>query len=334
MAVVEYAVDMGTSHTAIFQKGVGLVLREPTVVVTGNGKDPIKFVGTEAAKLIGKTPIGMDVRYPVEEGLVKDADLAARMLNVLFKRIVTRHSHPKVKVLATFPCGCDVRQLELFQQAFYGAGVNEVLLLESPACTALGLDVAPSGGEPVLIVDIGGGKTDISVVTANGVITGCTLGLGGNQIDRAVADYLEGEFSFRVGIRNAERIKMQVGSLYVNENTSTVVNGSNAADGAPGSMEVTSKMIYDIMEHYYTKIIDVVQNVLNSLPADITADIKRRGVYVCGMGCMVAGLPKVMSKKLGLPILLAKEPGYCTVTGAGSLLSDRKLLQLLLDNRY
>ena len=99
-------------------------------------------------------------------------------------------------------------------------------------------------------------------------------------------------------------------------------------------MEVTSKMIYDIVEHYYTKIIDVVQNVLNSLPADITADVKRRGIYVCGMGCMVAGLPKVMSKKLGLPILLAKEPGYCTVMGAGSLLSDRKLLQLLLDNRY
>lgn len=334
MAVVEYAVDMGTSYTAIFQKGVGLVLREPTVVVTGNGKDPVKFVGIEAKKLVGKAPTGMEVKYPVEEGMVKDVDLAARMLNVLFKRIVTRHSHPKVKVLATFPCGCDVQQLELFQRAFYGSGVNEVLLLESPVCTALGLDVAPAGSEPVLIVDIGGGKTDISVVTANVVITGCTLGLGGNQIDRAVADYLEGEFSFRVGIQNAERVKIQVGSLYVNENTSTMVNGSDASDGAPRSMEVTSKMIYDIVEHYYTKIIDVVQNVLNSLPADITADVKRRGIYVCGMGCMVAGLPKVMSKKLGLPILLAKEPGYCTVMGAGSLLSDRKLLQLLLDNRY
>ena len=334
MAVVEYAVDMGSSYTAIFQKGVGLVLREPTVAIISTAKNEVKYVGIEAKKLIGKVPGGMEVRYPVEEGMVKDVELAAKMLNALFRRIVVKSSHPKVKVLATFPCGCDIEQLERFQKAFYDSGVNEVLLLESPVCTALGLDVAPAGNEPVLIVDIGGGKTDISVGTANGVITGCTLGLGGNLIDRAIIDYLEGEFSFRVGSQAAERIKIQVGSLYVNENTSTLVNGSDATDGSPKSMEVTSKMIYDIVEHYYTKIIDVVQNVLNSLPADITADVKRRGIYVCGMGCMVAGLPKVMSKKLDVPILLAKEPGYCTVTGAGSLLSDRRLLQLLLDNRY
>ena len=330
MVKLELAIDMGTSFTSVFQKGAGLVLREPSVAVTGE-EERLLAVGEQAKRLIGKTQPGQKVVFPVTEGMISAPATAARMLEQFLLRVVPDHlSRPRIKALLCIPCGSSAQDRASFEETACDAGIREVLLVESPVCTALGLGVPLSSDSPIMVVDIGGGKTEIAVVSKAGMLAGCTVSIGGNNADIAIVDYVEGEFGFRVGLQTAEKAKIEVASLYLNDTSATLIGGMESSTQAPRSMVLTSRMIYDILEYCYGNIVEKVSDVLATLPSEVAGDVSRRGIYLCGGASAVAGLGKIMSKVLKIPVITVEEPALCTVMGAGKLLASRELLNSLV----
>lgn len=330
MSKLELAIDLGTSFTSVFQKGSGVVLREPTVAVIGEN-EKLLAVGEQAKRLIGKTQPGQKVVFPVTEGMISAPCTAARMLEQFLLRVVPDHlSRPRIKALLCLPCGSSAEDRAAFEETAYDAGIREVLLVESPICTALGLGVPLSSDSPIMVVDIGGGKTDIAVVSKAGMLAGCTLSLGGNHVDMAIVDYVEGEFGFRIGLQTAEKAKTEIASLYLNDTSATLISGMESTLQSPRSMALTAQMIYDILEYCYGNIVDKVSDVLATLPSEVAGDISRRGIYLCGGASAVAGLGKIMSKVLKIPVITVEEPGLCTIVGAGKLLASKELLNSLV----
>ena len=332
MPKFEFAVDMGTSFTSIYQKDTGLVLREPSVVLLSAGKtEKLLAVGSEAKKRIGKAPLASKISFPLSEGTVDCFPLAAKMLESFLKKITPDTVlRPQIKLIMTAPCGSSAKDKKLFSETGYESGAKEVVVVDAPLCTLLGLNIPLEISSPVMIVDIGGGKTDISVVTLNGMITGCSMAIGGNNIDIAIIEYLEGEFGIRTGLLTAEKLKSQVGSLYQNDKAEIEVSGSDAESGTPLSMVVSSKMLHPVIDRYYKMIFEMTAAVLSELPAEVGAEIKNRGIFLTGGGSQIAGISKAMETATGIKINVTEEPSYCTVLGTGKLLTEKKLLQRFL----
>ena len=333
MAIVELAVDAGSSNTSIFQRGTGLVLREPSVLaVSGGRREKLAAWGADAKKLIGKAAGGTTVSMPISRGVAEDVSGTARLLGALAEKVVPERVFFKKKfsMLLPVPCGSTPSERQMLSDAAYKSGASRAAVVDAPVCALLGLGVPVSASEPVMIVDIGGGKTDIAVVTTRGMLTGCTVGIGGADIDLALQQYLEGEFGLRAGAPAVERLKTQVGSLHPNDRAETEISGIDAATGAPLSMVTNSRLLYDVIELHYRRIFELTNAVLKDLPAEIRADIQARGIYVIGGASKVAGLHKAMAQALSTKVNQVDEPAFVTALGAGILLSERKALDLLL----
>ena len=319
--------DLGTSHTSIYKQGFGLVLREPTVAAADKSSGE-RYYGQDAKKLIGKTTENLSIIFPVFEGMVVDVDAASGLIRHFLSKVVKKTFFKQsITLLMTIPCGLAAQERESFEEAAFKAGVREVYLMESPIASAIGFDEHIDKDAPLFVADIGGGNTDMAVVSLEGIISGCSLSVGGNNIDTGIIDYLKGEYGLRVGLLSAEKIKVQIASLYPNDNTSMMISGRSASTGSPESMLLSAKNVNPILEYYYGKIMDAMESVLNSLPPEISAEVSERGVFLCGGGSSVLGLDKFVYKRLQIPVRIADEPSYVTILGAGKILADRKMFE-------
>lgn len=323
------AMDFGTSYTSIYKQGEGLVLREPTVVAVKNGGEEC-FFGQEAKKLIGKTTENISIIFPIFEGVIVNANSATELIKYFMSKVVKKSFFKQhIKLLITVPCGLALEEKAKYEEAAAKAGINEIFLLDSPIASALGLNEYMDNSTSLFIVDIGGGITDISVVSMAGIITGCSLAIGGNNVDTGIIDFIIDEYGLKTGLLTAEKIKIQIGSLYPNDNTSMMINGRSTETGNPESMLLTSKSINSIIEYYYGKILDVVEATVNSLPPEISGDIRERGIVLCGGGSGVLGLDKFFYKRLSIPVKVISEPMYTCILGAGKVIADNKLFNKL-----
>lgn len=322
------AIDLGTSFTSIYKQGEGLVLREPTVVAVKN--EGMSFFGQEAKRLIGKTTDNISIIFPVFEGVIVDFNAATELIKYFLSKVVKKTFFPQhIKLLMTVPCGILPEEKKKYEEAAIKAGIREVLLLDLPIACGLGLNEPIDNYSPLFIVDIGGGKTDVAAITMTGIINGCTLSIGGNNVDTGIIDYIISEYKIKTGLLTAEKIKIQIGSLYPNDNTSMMINGREADTGKPVSMLLTSKNINAILEYYYGKILDVTESVIKSLPPEVSGDVKEKGIFLCGGASNVPGLDKFFYKKLLIPVKVVTEPMYSCILGAGKIISDSKLLNKL-----
>ncbi|MCH5165816.1 MAG: rod shape-determining protein [Clostridiales bacterium] len=334
MAKMDIALDLGTSFTSIFVSGNGIVLREPSVIAyfDGGGRRRTRAVGFEAYNMIGKAPEKTKTVCPIIDGVIKDPDACADMLNEFISKILPESYiiKPKINCIVGVPTGITVEEREMYEGVLMRAGVDEISMVSSVMLAAIGVDMPVSSDFGGMIVTIGGGSTDIAVVSLCGIVTGCAINIGGDMIDRALMDFMSGLYRIDVGRSSARSLKENICSLIRNDCATATVSGIDIETHNIRTQAASADQLYNVVFDYYKNIVDAVESIINTCSPAVASEIQRHGITVAGGGAKIPGLAKMMKAILNLDIHVSKEAQYATVLGGGKLLSDPYLLEDIL----
>ncbi|MBR2969255.1 MAG: rod shape-determining protein [Clostridia bacterium] len=327
---VRFAIDVGSSKTAIYQVGGGVVLSEPSIVaVSSNGKKTVNTVGTDAKKLLGKSAKGTTVFSPVFEGEIEKENAARLMLMDFCKKVEIGKFGTRAEVLVTVPCGTENPAIRRFSALFADCGVTDVRFVESPIAAALGLNAPVTEHNPCFVIDMGGGITNIAAVSLDGVIAGVSANIGGDNIDNMLIDFVEETYRLRIGSQTAERIKCEIASLLPDDTTSLVINGRDLDGGYPRSMQLQAKDITELIKLYVNKINEIASMVMAKLPPEVSAEVRRTGIYLAGGLSKIIGLEEYFHNEFSLNVRVNPDPELAAVIGAGRIMLSDKLYKKL-----
>lgn len=318
------ALKLGSTVTTIFKQGEGLVLKEPSMIaIAGTIKSrEIKAIGKEAKKMQGRTGGSATVVAPINQGVITDTELATAMLKGFLKKVMPRKLFkPNIKALLCVPLGISVAEKKAFEKVCYNAGIADVTLVPSIICSALGDNINISTSTGKLVVNIGGGCTNIAALSMNGILTGVCISVGGANINMAIEKYILENHGLFISDGTADRVKHEICSLLENDTASTEVQGVSAETKENQSIVLNSKDVYHITCYYYEKIAEAINSVISACPPDIIADINREGIYVFGSHSQLNGLTKFFKNKLGIPVILS-ENNKTDIVGAAKLLDN------------
>lgn len=322
------AIDMGSVNTVIYQLGSGVVLSEPSVVALSvNGKSSIRAVGSEAKKLIGKTAETTKIVFPIVEGEIADIKNATAMTENFLNKITLRKLSLRPKALVSVPCGIENDEIKKYAKVLSGAGVYNADFVESPILTALGLGIPVSESTPCFIIDVGGGTTNIAAVSLDGVIAGVNVNMGGRNVDAMIINRIADLFGLRIGMLTAERIKTQIASLIEGDATRTVINGRDIESGKPRSVSVSASDVLLPVAAFFDKIFEIASMVMAKLPAEVSAEIRRSGVYFSGGVSRLPGLDGYFREHMAIRANVFEDPEMTAAIGGGILLGNEKLLK-------
>ncbi|MBR7141812.1 MAG: rod shape-determining protein [Clostridia bacterium] len=331
MATMNIAIEIGTSHTSVYLESAVVVLREPTAVAyVGDGDNKsVVAVGERAMSMMGKTPDKTTVVCPVVDGYIVDVDACKAMMSEYIKRIlpVSYIFFPKIKAILVTPTGLTVDERKVYEDVVVQAGVAEVTLVDNVIATALGFDLpiaSPAGG---FVVNIGGGITEIALISVCGIISGCSVNVGGSMMDRALMDYLVGKYGLKVGGLTARRIREEIGTLYNNDVSYLEVKGININTLTPSTQCVYAEDTCAALLPYYARIADAIQGVTNLCPPELSSSVQGSGVFVAGGCAKIPGVEKVLGEILEIPVTVAEEPELVSVLGAGKLIGNKDLIK-------
>ena len=316
--VPELGIDLGTANIVVFLKGKGIVLREPSVVAISTVTKKVLAVGEEARLMIGRTPGNIVAIRPMSEGVIADYTTTQKMLEYLIAKVCGRKRMFKPRVLICVPSGVTSVERRAVIQAAQSAGAGEAYTIEEPMAAAIGagLPISTPGGN--MIIDIGGGTTDIAVISLGGIVVSRSVRLGGNKMDEVIVRHVKGKYNLMIGERTAEEIKTKIGSAYPLQTEMTLeVRGRDMVAGLPKTVEVTSEEIRAALSEPVSTIIDRVKNVLELTPPELASDIIERGVMLTGGGALLRGLDKLLSIETNIPIHIAEDPLSCVALGTG-----------------
>ncbi len=324
------AIDMGSVNTVIYQLGSGVVLSEPSVVALSvNGKSSIRAVGSEAKKLIGKTAETTKIVFPIVEGEIADIKNATAMTENFLNKITLRKLSLRPKALVSVPCGIENDEIKKYAKVLSGAGVYNADFVESPILTALGLGIPVSESTPCFIIDVGGGTTNIAAVSLDGVIAGVNVNMGGRNVDAMIINRIADLFGLRIGMLTAEKIKTQIASLIEGDATRTVINGRDIESGKPRSVSVSASDVLLPVAAFFDKIFEITSMVMAKLPAEVSAEIRRSGVYFSGGVSRLPGLDGYFREHMAIRANVFEDPEMTAAIGGGILLGNEKLLKKL-----
>lgn len=326
------AIKLGSCNTSIFKQGEGIVLFEPSLVAfAGSGKDrEIKAVGNRAKRMQGRTDDQTYVMSPIFEGRITDTELACIMLKSFLNKIIKRGIiKPRIKAVVCIPIGLTLEDRKNFEKVCYSVGIQDVILVPAIICGAIGYNFPVSEPNGACLVNIGGGSTDIAVVSLNSIISGVNIGVGGEVLDKAIEKHMANKFGVQVGLGVAEALKEEIGSLYKNDMSNAEVSGVDVNTKMARNVVVESQDLYEIIENYFSKIVEAIKSVINECPPNIVNDIDNRGIYLMGGNSLMTGVEQYLRKELGLTVKVEDYTTAIDVLGAGKLLSDAKLLKEL-----
>lgn len=326
--MIKLAIDFGSNMTKIYRADTnsGIVLAEPSCIAVNDDQE-IKAIGKEAKNLIGKTAEYTKIVRPIQEGVIVDRALAAKMLQDFLSRIgITKSALKKALVLFSVPCGFGDEQLLEYAAVAEECGLRNVRLVEQPYLAALGGGAALSETEPIFCLDIGGGVANAAVISANGIIAGISVNLGGAKIDKNIMKTLREEHQLTVGELTAERVKEKIGSLAVGSGGAVIVEGSSTETYQPSSKWVQAMHLKPAIRASVDKILEYATGVLWNLPAEVAAAVHRNGAYLSGGVMKLTQAPQYIAGKLNMRYHIVEEPQYVTVLGGGMLLQDKELL--------
>lgn len=328
------AIDLGSSTTKIYRADTssGIVLAEPScVAVSADGE--VKAIGKEAKNLTGKTAEYTSIVYPVYEGEIVDLRLAAIMLKAFLKRIGVKQSAlSRAQILLSVPCGIRERTLGDYAALTEECGLKKVFFVEQPYLAAMGADLILTHTDPVFCIDVGGGVTNVAVVSADGIIAGLSMSIGGNNMDANILSRVAKTNGLRIGALTAERIKNEVGSLAASARGTIVAEGSSVETYRPAAASVQASDITDCIKIYVDKILEYAGAVLRKLPAEVAATVNRNGVFLSGGVMNIPHLPQYIGRSLDMRYHVCEEPQYATVLGGGDMLRDKQLLRTFAKN--
>ena len=318
---MDIGIDLGTANVLIYVKNKGIVLREPSVVAVDKDTNRVLAIGEEARRMIGRTPGNIVAIRPLKEGVIADYDITESMLRHFIEKVVGRSFVFRPRIMICIPSGCTMVEQRAVQEAAEQAGARHTQLIEEPLAAALGagLDIVEPCGS--MVVDIGGGTTDIAVISRGGIVTSASLRIAGDKFDSDIIAYVKREFNMMIGERTAEDIKMNVGAAFADARAEEMdIRGRDMLTGLPKNLVITTAQAAEAMNLSVTRIVEQVKKVLEETPPELSADIMDRGIILTGGGAMLYGLDELIRRETEIPTALADDPLSCVALGCGKAL--------------
>jgi rod shape-determining protein MreB len=324
----DLAIDLGTANTLVFMKGKGIVLREPSVVAVHAESKKVLAVGTDAKKMLGRTPGSIIALRPMKDGVIANFEYTEAMIRYFIHKVHNRKTLVMPQVIVAVPSGITQVEKRAVRDSTISAGARTVFLIEEPMAAAIGVGLpieSPSGN---MILDIGGGTTEVAVISLSGVVYSKSVRVAGDEIDEAIVTYLKRKYNLLIGERMAEEVKINIGSAYpLEEPCSIEVKGRDLVAGIPKTILISDEEIREAISEVVTVIVDTVKTALERTPPELAADIVDKGIVLAGGGALLKGIDLLLREQTGLPIIIAEDPLSSVAIGTGRTLEEMDLLK-------
>jgi rod shape-determining protein MreB len=330
----DLSIDLGTANTLIFVRGQDIVLNEPSVVAVRMQRGPggpqeVAAVGTEAKQMLGRTPGNIRTTRPLKDGVIADFNMTEQMLQHFIKKVhSSRFLRPSPRVLVCVPCSSTQVERRAIKESAEGAGAREVFLIEEPMAAAIGAGIPIHEARGSMVLDIGGGTTEVAVLSLNGIVYSNSVRVGGDHFDEAIINYVRRSYGTLIGESTAERIKMEIGCAYPQEKVSEIqISGRNLAEGVPKMITLNNNEVLEALSEALSSIVGAVKTALEQTPPELCADVAETGIVLTGGGALLRGLDKLLMEETGLPVIIADDPLTCVARGGG------RALEMMDENR-
>ncbi len=323
MFTKDIGIDLGTANTLVYMRGKGIVLREPSVVAVNTRTEKARYVGKDAKQVIGRTPGSIVAVRPLREGVIADFDLTVTMLQEFIRKALKGYVFAKARVTICIPSGVTPVERNAVREVTESAGVRQVFIIEEPMAAAIGAGLPTTEPTGSMIVDIGGGTSEVAVISMGGIVASRSVKCAGDAFDAAIMNYVKKKYNLLIGERTAENVKLTIGSAFPSENEDSMeIKGRNLLNGLPENVMVSSAEIRDAMVEPLSRVLDAVKNTLEETPPELSADIIEQGITLAGGGALLRGLDKLISRETGIPVYIAEYPLDCVAEGAGKVMEN------------
>jgi rod shape-determining protein MreB len=327
----DMAVDLGTANTLVYVRGRGIVLNEPSVVAINTKTGAILAVGAEAKRMIGRTPAHIVAIRPLKDGVIADFDVTEKMLRYFIQKVHRRSFLAKPRVVVCVPSGITGVEQRAVEEATISAGARSAFIIEEPMAAAIGAGLPVHEPTGNMVVDIGGGTTEVAVVSLGGIVTSQSIRIGGDELDESIINYIKKEYSLMLGERTAEEIKMAIASAFpMPEEPSAEIRGRDLVTGLPKTIVVAAEEIRRAIEEPVNAIVDAVKNTLDKTPPELASDIMDKGIVLAGGGSLLKGLDERLKHETGMAIHIAEDPLFAVAIGSGKCLEEFEALKRVL----
>ena len=347
MFAKDIGIDLGTANTLIFMKGKGIIMREPSVVAVDTRNDTVRYVGREAKEVIGRTPGSIVAVRPLKDGVIADFDITASMLQIFIKKVFNNSVLARPRIIICIPSGVTEVERRAVREAAFKAGAKHVSIIEEPMAAAIGAGLPVAEATGSMVVDIGGGTSEVAVISLGGIVASRSVRIGGDELDNSIIQYIKRKYNLLIGERTAEDIKIDIGSAFPFENeavpegsesggeppkTVKDIKGRDLMDGLPKNIQITSQEIREALADPLSLVLDAIRTPLEKTPPELSADIIDHGITLTGGGALLRGLDALIEKETGMPVHIAQTPLDCVAMGTGKVLADIDRLRELLSD--
>ncbi len=327
----DLAIDLGTANTLVYAKGKGIISSEPSVVAVrrdSRGQKKVLAVGKEAKEMLGRTPGMIEAIRPLKDGVIADFEVTEAMLRFFIRRAHNRRSLVRPRVIIGVPSGITEVEKRAVRESAESAGAREVYLIEEPMAAAIGAGLPVTEPTGSMIVDIGGGTTEVAVISLSGIVQAQSVRVAGDKLDEAIVQFIKRNYNLLIGERTAEAIKITIGNAYPDGETRTMeVSGRDLVAGIPRHLEINSDEIREAMAEPIHTIIEAIKGTLEQTPPELAGDIVEKGIMLAGGGALIRGLDKLIHEETSLPVRIAEDPLSCVAHGAGKALDELSVLR-------
>lgn len=328
----DISIDLGTANTLIYMREKGIVLAEPSVVAirqdVNSGQNRVAAVGLEAKRMLGRTPGNMKATRPLKDGVIADFEVTEKMLQHFIHKVhETKFLRPSPRVLVCVPCGSTQVERRAIKESALGAGAREVYLIDEPMAAAMGAGLPVEEASGSMVVDVGGGTTEVAIISLSGIVYAESVRIGGDRFDEAIISYVRRNYGSLIGETTAERIKQDIGTAFPSSEVKEIeVRGRNLAEGVPRSFVLNSNEILEALQEPLSGIVGAVRAALEQAPPELAADIAERGMVLTGGGALLKDLDRLLMEETGLPVIVADDPLTCVARGGGRALELMKVM--------
>ncbi|MBU5311205.1 rod shape-determining protein [Tissierella carlieri] len=331
--VKDMGIDLGTANTLVYIKGRGIVAREPSVVAIQTNTKQVLAVGEEAKKMIGRTPGNIVAIRPLKDGVIADFDVTKSMLKYFIRKATKKRTFFQPRVVVCVPSGVTEVEKRAVEEAAIHAGARDAYLIEEPMAAAIGAGLPVQEPTGSMIVDIGGGTTEVAIISLGGIVTSKSIRVGGDELDESIVNFIKKEYSLMIGERTAEEVKITIGSADGDSEISTMeIRGRDMISGLPKTINVSSREIYDAMKEPIHSILEAIKSTLEKTPPELASDVMELGIMLTGGGALLEGLDRLIIEETGMPVHIAEQPLDCVAIGTGKALDSIEILKKTLSN--
>ena len=329
----DIGIDLGTANTLVFMRGKGIIMREPSVVAVDKKTDTVRFVGQEAKDVIGRTPGSIVAVRPLKDGVIADFDITTSMLQIFIKKVFNGKMFARPRIIICIPSGVTAVERRAVREAALKAGAKQVSVIEEPMAAAIGAGLPVAEAVGSMVVDIGGGTSEVAVISLGGIVSAKSVRVGGDEFDSSIINYVKRAYNLLIGERTAEMIKIEIGSASSYEGEGEVeIKGRDLADGLPKNISLSAKEVREALAAPLQEVVDAIKTTLEKTPPELASDIIDHGITLTGGGALLRGLDELVTRETGMPVHIAENPLDCVAEGTGKVLENLDLLKEVLSD--